>query len=158
MADPIPRSLDILNSSYGDFVAIFLAHSDNSVHGQYSCPTKVVELQTIVSNLENLPVISFLNYYIIDQLELELPKYLAAAESISPTQDPHVWWIKQKDKKEHASDLPHLSTVYQIQSSSAAVESVFFPSLLNSFTEPQMLLIENYIESLIIINCNAGDW
>ena len=90
LADPIPRSLDILNSSYGDFVAIFWVPSDISAGGQYPSPPKEVVLQPTVSNLENLPVISFLNHHIIDQLELELPKYLAAAESISPTQNQHV--------------------------------------------------------------------
>ena len=91
LANPIPKGLYIPNISYEDFVAIFWVHSDISVNGQYSNPAEVVELQPTVSNFENLPVISFLNHHIIDQLELELPKYLAAAKSISSAQNPHVW-------------------------------------------------------------------
>ena len=103
---------------------------------RYFNPTKVVELQPTVSDLDNLLVFPFLNSHIIDQLKLELPKYLASAEDISSTQDPVVWW------KRHASDLPHWSKVCKefllIQPSSAAAEHVF-SILSNSFSVTQDL-------------------
>ena len=106
LANPIPKGLNIPNISYEDFVARFWVHFDISVNGQYSNPAEVVELQPTVSNFENLPVISFLNHHIIDQLELELPKYLDVAESFSPTQNPRV--VNKTKKVEHVTYNPHL--------------------------------------------------
>ena len=46
-----------------------------------------VEQLPTVNDLDKLHIFPFLNSDIIDQLKLELPKYLAAAVDISPTVD-----------------------------------------------------------------------
>ncbi len=96
---------------------------------RYFNPTKVVELQPTVSDLDNLLVFPFLNSHIIDQLKLELPKYLASAEEISSTQDP----VGSKVCKEFLL----------IQPSSAAAERVF-SILSNSFSVTQRSSLEDY--------------
>ena len=62
---------------------------------------------------------SFLNYNsIINELKIELPKYLATAKDISPKMNKLEWW------KKHEHDLPHQShacrNVLLVQPSSAA--------------------------------------
>ena len=47
-------------------------------------PAKVVELLPTANDLDKLRIFPFLNSDIIDQLKLELPKYLAAAKDIFP--------------------------------------------------------------------------
>ena len=70
---------------------------------RFFSPAKVVELLPTGNDLDKLRIFPFLNSDIIDQLKLELPKYLAAAEDISPTVDTIVWW------KRHVNELPHWS-------------------------------------------------
>ena len=98
-----------------------------------------------------LRIFPFLNSNIIDQLKLELPKYMAAAEDISPTVDTIVWW------KRHANDLPHWSKACKmlllVQPSSAAAERVF-SILSSSFTATQRSSLEDYIETSIMIQYN----
>ena len=99
-----------------------------------------------------LRIFPFLNSDIIDQLlKLELPKYLAAAEDISPTVDTFVWW------KRHVNDFPHWSKACKmlllVQPSSAAAERVF-SILSNSFTDTQRSSLEDYVETSIMIQYN----
>ena len=100
----------------------------------YFDPTKVVELQPVGNNVDNLKIFPFLKsqHNIIDNLKNELPKYLAMVEDVSSSIDKNDWWMK------HETELPHWSKackmVLLVQPSSAAAERVF--SLLsNSFTE-----------------------
>ena len=106
---------------------------------------KVVELQPVDNNVDNLKIFPSLNLsIIIDNLKSEL-QYLAMAEDVSPSINKNDWWTK------HETELPHWSKVLLVQPSSAAAKRVF--SLLsNSFTEQQMSSLEDYnIETSIMI-------
>ena len=91
---------------------------------RYFDPTKVVELQPVGNNVDNLKIFPSLNLsiiiIIIDNLTSELPKYLAMAENISPSIDKNDWWTK------HETELPHWSNackmVLLVQPSSAATK------------------------------------
>ena len=115
-------------------------------------PVKIVEIKPSASDIERLRIFPFLDSdSIIDGLKVELPKYLATAEDISPEIDRLEWW------KKHECDLPHRSqackNVLLVQPSSAAAERVF-SILSSSFTERQTSSLEDYIETSVMLQYN----
>ncbi len=87
----------------------------------------------------------------MEDLNVELPIYMAKADGVSPTIDKLEWW------KKHSNELPHWSAacklVLLVQPSSAAAERVF--SLLsNSFGEQQTSSLEETIEASIMLQYN----
>ena len=102
---------------------------------QLFCPVKVSHLQPTAQDIDTLVVFPFLSDCIND-LKLELPKYLAKADDDTAPADCVEWW------KQHKEELPLWSTaaslVLLVQPSSAAAERVF--SLLNNTN------LQDYIE------------
>ena len=139
---------DYFNRKFGEDLEVAVSAFK---FARFFSPAKVVELLPTGNDLDKLRIFPFLNSNIIDQLKLELPKYMAAAEDISPTVDTIVWW------KRHANDLPHWSKACKmlllVQPSSAAAERVF-SILLSSFTATQRSSLEDYIETSIMIQYN----
>ena len=145
----VKPAYDYFNRKFGEDLEVAVSAFK---FARFFSPAKVVELIPTGNDLDKLHILPFLNSdIIIDQLKLELPKFLAAAKDISPTVDTIVWW------KRHANDLPHWSKACKmlllVQPSSAAVERVF-SILLNSFTDTQRSWLEDYIETSIMIQYN----
>ena len=144
----VKPAYDYFNRKFGEDLEVAVSAFK---FARFFSPAKVVELLPTGNDLDKLRIFPFLNSNIIDQLKLELPKYMAAAEDISPTVDTIVWW------KRHANDLPHWSKACKmlllVQPSSAAAERVF-SILSSSFTATQRSSLEDYIETSIMIQYN----
>ena len=116
-------------------------------------PVKVIDLKPSVSDVDDVRIFPFLNDDIIAQLKIELPKYLAAAEDVSPDVDKCGWW------KRHEVQLPTWSNachhILLIQPSSGAAERAF-SILSNSFGEKQTKALQDYIETSVMIQYNES--
>ena len=117
-------------------------------YARFFDPVKIVEIKPSASDIGRLRIFPFLDSdSIIDGLKVELPKYLATAEDISPEIDRLEWW------KKHECDLPYWSqackNVLLMQPSAAAAERVF-SILSSSFTERQTSSLEDYIETSVL--------
>ena len=115
-------------------------------------PSKMNELKPTAANIDALKSFPFLNSeQEISDLKSELPRYLAAAEDVSPREDPIGWW------KSHEDDLPHWAQSFKlvllVQPSSAAAERVF-SLLANSFSERQESSLEDYIQCSVMLQYN----
>ena len=124
---------------------------DTFAAARYFAPSKIHELNPTTLDIESLRVFPFLNVdSIIDNLKLELPYYLAAAED-SYQSDPIEWWKLHKDQ------LPHWSHAFQlvilVQPSSAAAERVF-SLLANSFGTQQESSLEDYVQLSVMLQYN----
>ena len=116
-------------------------------------PSKVHEIKPTTAAVDELKAFPFL----IDRLEnlkLELPMYIAAAEDVSNTTDVLEWWKSNETKLPHWAEA--CKRAFLVQPSSAAVERVF--SLLNnSFCKQQEHSMEDYIESSLMLQYNKRD-
>ena len=84
-----------------------------------------------------------LSPFLINELKIELPNYLATAEDIS-SQIKLEWWKKH----EHVSGM-------LVKPSSAAAERVF-SILSNCFAERQTSSLEDYIETSVMLQYNSN--
>ena len=80
----VKPAYDYFNRKFGEDLEVAVSAFK---FARFFSPAKVVELLLTGNGLDKLRIFPFLNSDIIDQLKLELPKYLAAAEDISPTVD-----------------------------------------------------------------------
>ncbi len=82
-----------------------------------------------------------------------IPKYLAAAEDVSPTVDTIiiVWW------KRHTCEWPPTLVKDMLVQPSSAVAERVFSILSNSFTDTQRSSLEDYIETSIMMQYNNKD-
>lgn len=118
---------------------------------RFFSPTKIIELNPVGSDLDDLLCLPFLTSADVSSLRHELPVYLAAAEDVSDSVDCLRWW------KMHQDQLPHWASVCKkillVQPSSAAAERVF--SLLeNSFTKSQTSSLEDYVQISVMMQYN----
>ena len=118
---------------------------------RYFSPSQVNELQPSTSDIDTLLQFPFVDSAMTECLKTELPRYLSAAEDLSPDYDVIQWW------KTHESDLPNWANVCKIillvQPSSAAAERVF--SLLqNTFSRQQYRSLEDYIAVSMMLQYN----
>ena len=85
-------------------------------------PSNVNEMKPTTADIDELKAFPFLRDK-LENLKLELPVYIAAAEDVSNTTDVLEWW------KSNESKLPHWAEACKrallVQPSSAAVERVF---------------------------------
>ena len=113
---------------------------------------KVVDLKPTRSDIDGIRIFPFLNSGMIENLKGELPKYLAAAEDISPDIDKCGW------RNRHEKDLPNRSKACKcllpLQPSSGAAERVF-SMLSNSFNNKQTMAMQDYIEISIMLQYNS---
>ena len=115
-------------------------------------PYKMNELKPTAPDIDTLKAFPFLNsdQTMID-LKSELPRYMAAAEDVSPRTAPITWW------KSHADMLPHWAQSFKlvllVQPSSAATERVF-SILANSFSAQQESSLEDYIQLSVMMQYN----
>ena len=100
-----------------------------------------------VAALGSLLIMHFLHATTVQNLNRELPVYLAKVADISPQYDPLQWW------RINSTELPFWSAglhkVLLIHPSSAAAERAF--SLLNiNFSDQQDHSIQDYVELSLI--------
>ena len=101
--------------------------------------------------VDTLRSFKFLDYDdVIQNLESEMPAYLAASNGTSSIANPLEWWER------HTNSLPHWAQagkkIVLCQPSSAAVERIF--SLLSHFTNFQYSVLEDYTETLLMLQYN----
>ena len=111
---------------------------------------KICELRPAVHEIDIVASIDFLhNPLLINNLKMELPRYLTKADRIA---DVNVvqWW------KTNEADLPHwvsaAKLVLLLQPSSAASERVF--SIMTSFGHLQDMALQDYIECSLMLQFN----
>ena len=120
---------------------------------RYFSPQKINDIQPNVEAINALKSFPFLNSKtILDGLKGELPSYLAKVTDIDSSIDILQWW------NQNESALPCWATaarkVLLVQPSSAASERVF--SLLKaSFNPQQQSLLQDYIETSLILQYNV---
>ena len=86
----VKPAFDYFNSKFGtDLEKAVSAFK----YARFFDPVKIVEIKPSASDIERLRIFPFLDSdSIIDGLKVELPKYLATAEDISPEIDRLEWW------------------------------------------------------------------
>ena len=130
-----------LNSSLKDALKAFKA-------ARLFSPQKLQDIQPTARAIDALNAFPFFSSSEIDELEQELPIYLAKVIDLSPETQCLDWW----KRNEHT--LPFWSNaakrVFLVQPSSAASERVF--SLLNSsFSSQQQSSLQDYIETSLML-------
>ena len=117
-------------------------------------PSKVQEMQITVSDVDELAVFPFIDTTVLQQLKTELPQYVAACASVTPSHDVLMFWHN------HSSTLPYWSTtaakVTLMQPSSAAAERAF--SILKaSFSDTQTGCLQDLVGSSCMLQYNNRD-
>lgn len=112
-------------------------------------PTKMAEMSPSAGVVDELKAFPFLdNRILLDNLKLELPKYLAKVADASPNIDPLIWWKNYS----YCSDLPHWSAAVKdailVQLSASAAERTF------SFGPQQDKSLQDYVESAVMLQYN----
>lgn len=116
-------------------------------------PAKASDMRPSAAAVGEMCCIPFLDSNeVIQQLQSELPIYLAIVEGTAADTDVPQWWAR------HAREVPHwasaCSKILLLQPSSAASERVF--SLLqNSFSDRQESALEDYIETSLMLQYNS---
>ena len=141
--DYFEEKFDAVNGELGAVVSAFKA-------ARLFSPHKASEMRPSTVAVDQLEALPFLSDK-LDDLKLELPLYIAAAEDVSNTTNALEWWKMNETK------LPHWAAACKrallVQPSSAAVERVF--SLLNnSFSKQQEHSMEDYIEASLMLQYN----
>ena len=137
------EKFDAVNGELSPIVSAFKA-------ARLFSPSKVHEIKPTTEAVDEFKAFPFLSDK-LENLKLERPMYIAAAEDVSNMTDVLEWW------KTNESKLPHWAEACKhallVQPSSAAVERVF--SLLNnSFCKQQQRSMEDYIESSLMLHYN----
>lgn len=115
-------------------------------------PRKICELRPAVHEIDIVASIDFLNDPpLINNLKIELPRYLTKADGIAEDVNVVQWW------KTNEADLPHWASaaklVLLLQPSSAASERVF-SIMTSSFGHLQDMALQDYIECSLMLQFN----
>ena len=109
-------------------------------------------MKPTATSVDALKTFPFFRDEAINDLKLELPTYLAAADGTPREVNPLEWWEHNK------VTLPKWSRgfcrVVLVQPSSASVERVFFSILKRHFTQPQQSALQDYIEVGVMLEFN----
>ena len=120
---------------------------------RYFSPSRINELRPSTTDIDTLMMeFPFVDSVKVECLKTELPRYLSAAEDLSPDYDVVQWW------KTHEPEIPNWADVCKlillVQPSSAAAERVF--SLLqNAFGRQQYRSLEDYIAVSVMLQYNS---
>jgi len=115
-------------------------------------PRTICELRPAVHEIDIVASIDFLNDPpLINNLKIELPRYLTKADGIAEDVNVVQWW------KTNEADLPHWASaaklVLLLQPSSAASERVF-SIMTSSFGHLKDMALQDYIECSLMLQFN----
>ena len=114
-------------------------------------PGKITDLKPTATSVDALKAFPFFQDELINDLKLELPTYLAAADGTPREVNPLEWWEHNKVA------LPKwscgFSKVVLVQPSSASVERVF-SILKRHFAQSQQSALQDYVEVGVMLEFN----